>query len=54
MLHLRVARACWLSAMLIAAPALAEGEPPALDVPGKQWQGTRDQWCSPAKRSAIS
>lgn len=49
MLHLRVARACWLSAMLIAAPALAEGEPPALDVPGKQWQGTRDHVVQPGE-----
>ena len=42
MLLLRVARACWLSALLIAVPALAQDEPPALDVPGKHWQGTRD------------
>lgn len=49
MLPLRVARACWLSVLLIAAPALAEDQSPTLSVPGKQWQGTRDHVVQPGE-----
>lgn len=49
MLPLRLARASWLSVLLIAAPAHGLEDAPALQVPGKQWQGTRDHVVEPGE-----